>query len=199
MRYQYKATGRVFGAHGNKAVMDLKWKDGDNGWLASGGDDRTVQIWDMSQNWDRQPSPIHTLHTSQPVRRLAWRPSHHTELVIVPNPISTTAIDPTIASIPQGLESYQAADEFCEIWDVRRHYIAKYAVPSPDGTPVGLDWWNEDSLLGVFPSAFTSIDISEKILPLESLPRQLMAWNHRGELAYGIDKFNEGEVPFDDP
>lgn len=42
-------NGRVWGAHGNKAVMDLKWKLADDhemggGWLASAGADRTVQV-----------------------------------------------------------------------------------------------------------------------------------------------------------
>ena len=50
LRYHYKATGRVWGAHGNKPVMDLKWKEGEqegessSGWLASAGADRTVQV-----------------------------------------------------------------------------------------------------------------------------------------------------------
>lgn len=40
-----KAMGRIFGAHGNRPVMDLKWKTGDDGsWLASAGADRTVQV-----------------------------------------------------------------------------------------------------------------------------------------------------------
>ena len=46
LRYQFHATGRVWGAHGNKAVMDLKWKaeQHDGEWLASAGADRTVQV-----------------------------------------------------------------------------------------------------------------------------------------------------------
>ena len=42
--------GRVWGAHGNKAVMDLKWKEWDEGgWLASAGADRTVQVGDIGR------------------------------------------------------------------------------------------------------------------------------------------------------
>lgn len=44
-----KKNGRVWGAHGSKAVLDLQWKQWDgqvtgNGWLASVGADRTVQV-----------------------------------------------------------------------------------------------------------------------------------------------------------
>ncbi|ORX37616.1 WD40-repeat-containing domain protein [Kockovaella imperatae] len=200
LRNQYKATGRIWGAHGNKAVMDLKWKDGTSGWLASAGEDRTVQIWDMSQSWERPPTPTHTLHIAQPVRRIVWRPNHPTDLVVIPNASPLSAIDPTIASIPQGLESYQTIENNIEIWDVRRHYVPKYAVPIvSDGTPIDLDWWDDDRLVGAFPGSFTEIDIRERLLPLENLPRQIMAWSPRGELVYALDKFQLGEIPFDDP
>lgn len=51
-RVQNKNVGKVWGAHGSKPVLDLKWKvaDEDNnvgpgkGWLASAGSDRTVQV-----------------------------------------------------------------------------------------------------------------------------------------------------------
>lgn len=46
---RHQKNGRVWGAHGSKAVLDLQWKEGDphmsgNGWLASAGADRTVQV-----------------------------------------------------------------------------------------------------------------------------------------------------------
>lgn len=46
-----KAVGKIWGAHGSKPVLDLKWKDNEDeygmpghGWLASAGGDRTVQV-----------------------------------------------------------------------------------------------------------------------------------------------------------
>lgn len=46
-----KHLGTVYGAHGSKAVMDLKWKLGDDsvggagaGWLASAGANKIVQV-----------------------------------------------------------------------------------------------------------------------------------------------------------
>ncbi len=50
-----KAIGKVWGAHGSKAVMDLKWKESEEftlpgqGWLASAGSDRTVQVRDKQE------------------------------------------------------------------------------------------------------------------------------------------------------
>jgi hypothetical protein len=39
-------VGRVWGAHGNKAVVDLQWKvdEREGGWLGSAGADRAVQV-----------------------------------------------------------------------------------------------------------------------------------------------------------
>lgn len=53
MRMPPRPTGSVWGAHGNKAVTDLKWRgswegewmeNGSSGWMASAGADRTVQV-----------------------------------------------------------------------------------------------------------------------------------------------------------
>jgi WD40 repeat protein len=50
MRSYQRPVGRIWGAHGNKGVMDLQWKIGEEGegehgsWLASAGADRSVQV-----------------------------------------------------------------------------------------------------------------------------------------------------------
>ena len=215
LRSPLRTVGRLLGAHGNKAVTDLKWKDGDGGWLASAGEDRTVQVslisskaltpraepqqvWDMSQAWDRQPPPAHILRTPQPIRRVAWRPGHDTELVVIPNP-GISSIDPSHNSLSQGLQNYKAPEDFLEVWDVRRHHVAKYSLPIVDGTPMGADWWDRDTLMTAFRGAFAHVDVKQRLLPIEMIPRQVMAWNARGEMAYALDKFKSGEIPFDDP
>ena len=42
------------------------------------------------------------------------------------------------------------------------------------------------------------LDMRSRVLPLESLPRQTVAWSMRGEIAYAVDRFKTGEIPFDD-
>jgi len=214
LRYQHISTGRVWGAHGNKAVMDLKWKpeEHDGEWLASAGADRTVQVretldsadqkvWDMSQSWDRPPTPVHSLHTAYPLRRLAWRPGHETELVIVPleAPSSSGPSDPSADSVQQGLDLHpQDGDAHLEIWDVRRHYVAKFALPTQDGSAVEVAW-TYDNLIACFrDGVFAQLDLKHRTIPLEQVPRQIMAWSAREELAYGLDRFKVGEIPFDD-
>jgi hypothetical protein len=159
----------------------------------------------MAQSWDRGPTSLHTLHTAYPLRRVAWRPEHDTELVVVPLADSQAAslVDPSIASVSQGLGQELVAldeDSHLEIWDVRRHHIAKYALPTVDGTAVEAAWSDADTLVTAHQNGmFAQLDIRNKTIPLDSIPRQIMSWSSRGAVTYGIDRFKQGEIPFDDP
>nr|XP_019043442.1 hypothetical protein I302_08019 [Kwoniella bestiolae CBS 10118]OCF22372.1 hypothetical protein I302_08019 [Kwoniella bestiolae CBS 10118] len=227
-RYDFRSpsrsTGKAFGAHGSKSVLDLKWKGGDEdsdgqrggGWLASAGADKIVQIWDMSQQWDKPPSPVHSLHTAYPVRKVAWRPDHPIELVVVPLIQPITSSDPTLSPNPSSVtlssESDSAnhanvdEDAHLEIWHVRRHYIAKYAIPTQDGGAVDVAWANgDDNLVACFQNGgFAQMEVKGQSgvgslpLPLDQVPRQLVGWSPRGEMVYAVDRFKLGEIPFDD-
>ncbi|WRT69791.1 uncharacterized protein IL334_006782 [Kwoniella shivajii] len=227
-RYDFRSPsrsiGKAFGAHGSKSVLDLKWKEGDEengdgvrggGWLASAGADKMVQIWDMGQQWDKPPVPVHSLHTSYPVRRVAWRPDHPTELVVVPLIQPLTSSDPTLTPNHSSVtlssdsdSSHLAADEnaHLEIWHVRRHYVAKYSIPTQDGAAVDVAWANGDgNLVACFQNGgFAQMEVKGKLgvgslpLPLDQVPRQVVGWSPRGEMVYALDRFKLGEIPFDD-
>lgn len=160
----------------------------------------------MSNQWDRPPLPVHTLHTGFPLRRVAWRPGHDTELAIVPlapQSSSSSPMDGATGTKPSRAENESHSiddDAHIEIWDVRRHYIAKYAMASGEGTAIAIEWSDEDTFVSAFQNGgFVQIGIkSQKALPLDNIPRQVMAWNSRGELAYALDQFKLGEIPFDD-
>lgn len=152
-----------------------------------------MQIWDMSQSWDKPPIPLHTLHTAHPVRRVSWRPSRPTELAIVPMSL------PVLGSEFEVGESTDT-DAHIEIWDVRRHYIAKYALPSSDGVAIDIAWGEDSSsIVTAFQNGvLAQLDVRERTLPLEGIPRQLVGWSPHGEIVYGLDRFKAGEIPFDD-
>lgn len=147
----------------------------------------------MTQSWDKPPTPLHTLHTAYPLRRVSWRPSKATELAIVP-------LTQPLGSTPDSDEPSADDDAHIEIWDVRRHYIAKYALSTSDGTAVDVAWGdNASTLVTAFQNGvMAQLDMRDRSLPLEAIPRQLVAWNAHGELAYGLDRFRPGEIPFDD-
>lgn len=82
---------------------------------------------------------------------------------------------------------------------MRRHYIAKYALNHVDSQPVDIAWSSEGSIIACYQGGgFAQIDIKNRTVPLEGIERQVMGWNHQGELAYAIDTFKQGEIPFDD-
>ncbi|KIR41404.1 hypothetical protein I307_03952, partial [Cryptococcus deuterogattii 99/473] len=94
-----------------------------------------------------------------------------------------------------------------EIWHVRRHYIAKYSIPSQDGVAVDASWRGHagSGLVVTFQNGgFAQLDIPRKLnsglipLPLDQIPRQIAGWSAKGDLYFAIDKFKPGEVPFDD-
>jgi hypothetical protein len=160
----------------------------------------------MSQSWEKVPTPVHTLHTAYPLRRVAWRPEHATEIAIVPmsqQSVAATLVDPSISSVSQGLGQESVAldeDSHIEIWDVRRHHVAKYALPTIDGAAVEAAWSDESCLVTAYQNGmFSQLDMRSRTIPLDTIPRQVMSWSSHGEMAYGIDRFKQGEIPFDDP
>lgn len=95
--------------------------------------------------------PIYTLHTSFPVRRVAWRPNYECELAVTsyqegsannqPNPaLDLSTVGPPASprlgvSVPPEAKKYEdnqvlysRMGDPIEIWDVRRGYIAKWSV-----------------------------------------------------------------------
>lgn len=94
-------------------------------------------------------------------------------------------------------------DSSLEVWDVRRHYVAKYALPGYDGNAVAAIWDDDNSIVACYQNGgLVQIDLESRVsprtIPLETIPRQVVAWSVKNELAYAIDRFKLGEVPFDD-
>ena len=90
------------------------------------------------------------------------------------------------------------SDAHLEVWDVRRHYTAKYALSSSDGAAVDALWEEDDATLVVAfqNGALTHIDLGDASLPLQDIPRQLVA-SCLDEMAYGLDHFDAHEIPFE--
>jgi len=154
----------------------------------------------MGQAWDKSASATHILHTAHPARYIDWRPNHPTELVVVPFDILVAAAvqDPTR---PEPIPD--ESDCSLEVWDVRRHHIAKWALPGLEGNAVAALWDDADTLVACYQNGgLIQRDLNSKILPktnpLDTIPRQVAAWSAKGELAYALDKFKHGEIPFDD-
>ncbi|CEL56747.1 hypothetical protein RSOLAG1IB_08049 [Rhizoctonia solani AG-1 IB] len=89
LRYDFRSPkvplDRLPVAH-SSAILSIDWQPSGSGntagWAATGGMDKTVKIWDMNSP-QMATQPIHTLHTTHPVKQAAWRPGHETEIAVV--------------------------------------------------------------------------------------------------------------------
>ena len=113
-----------------------------SGWLASGGLDKCVKVWDLSGSNTHIPhKSTYTLRSAYPVRRIVWRPEYECEIAIVSNnDYSTHTLDAPGSSLSGGLgqdttkavdplkEKASSSGDAIEIWDVRRGWIAKWRV-----------------------------------------------------------------------
>jgi WD repeat-containing protein 24 len=131
-------------------ILALDWTTGgidhdDNGggWVASGGLDRCVKIWDLSVPDSTFPhKPAYTLHPAYPVRRVLWRPEYSCELAVVSNAEFSVGPNQDLAVDGSGNEMERTARDIgqntnldgvrpgnaVEIWDVRRAWVAKWEV-----------------------------------------------------------------------
>ncbi|EMD38736.1 hypothetical protein CERSUDRAFT_112461 [Gelatoporia subvermispora B] len=70
------------------------------GWLASGGLDHCVKVWDLTAPSSKSHishTPTYTLRTAYPIRRLLWRPDYECELAIVSNADFSTGSEFSLA------------------------------------------------------------------------------------------------------
>ncbi|KDQ16119.1 hypothetical protein BOTBODRAFT_31188 [Botryobasidium botryosum FD-172 SS1] len=167
---------------------------GSNGWVCTGGMDRTVKIWDMSFPHLSQ-NPTHTLHTSFPVRSVSWRPSHDTEIAVVP--------------LAHGISSARQPDNkntgganygsSIELWDVRRNWIPKYLLPSVEGSITDVLWNGAGALLATYANGtLVQHDVRASYCPLNDLPRAALTYDVSGKMTFVSERVTNEDVPFDD-
>ncbi|TRM56232.1 hypothetical protein BD626DRAFT_441257 [Schizophyllum amplum] len=154
-------------------VTDIDWT---GGWAASAGLDSTVRVWDVASLRN-----AYTLRPARAPRRAIWRPGSECELALVPaEPTDTDTV---------------------EIWDVRRGWLAKWAVTgtASDGGVAGIAFGGPDALWAQHTSGtFVQYDLRECTRPLDAIPRVAAAWDPAGSLALVTDCPNPWEVPYDD-
>lgn len=199
-----------------------------NGWLASGGLDRTVKVWDITvpgggTHIPRRPAYV--LHTAGPVRRVAWRPGAECELAVTPylegsaNTQANPALDITAgggapgsprigAAVPPVLTSTDDGKALCsrvgdpvEVWDVRRGYIAKWTVrgSAVEGGVTDIAFADTNTLWAEhFSGTFSQLDLRLSVKTLDAVPRAALSWDIAGSLAFVTDRPKRWEVPYDD-
>ncbi|GJE95841.1 hypothetical protein PsYK624_120310 [Phanerochaete sordida] len=198
-----------------------------NGWLASGGLDRTVKVWDIavpSGGTHIPRRPAYTLHTACPVRRVAWRPGCECELAVAsylegsannqPNPALDlsaggpaasprigSAVPPVLAGTDDNKALYSRMGDPVEVWDVRRGYIAKWSVrgSAVEGGVTDIVFADSNTLWAEhFSGTFSQLDMRTSVKTLDAVPRASLSWDVSGSLTFVADRPKRWEAPYDD-
>ncbi|KAI9245706.1 WD40-repeat-containing domain protein [Phascolomyces articulosus] len=162
MRNPKALYDRKFSAH-NGPCLTVDWHPSGR-FVASGGRDKTIKVWDMSVDSRR---PMYTIRTMASVSRIQWRPGYEHE-------ITSCAL---------------LTDNRIHVWDIRRPHIAKYAFDFHDQPPTGCEWLNSDVLYSCGKDkTFVRQEIHQAYQPVTVLRRNGMGWNIQGDLAFTVDR-----------
>ncbi|PVF95403.1 hypothetical protein CPB86DRAFT_592041 [Serendipita vermifera] len=206
MRVEY--LDRIF-AH-TACVHDLAWlppskDDTCAGYLASGSLDHTVKIWQIEAT-RILPKPLHTIHTPYPVGKIAWRPDLPTEIIVLPYHSSASHLaggksaQKSASTFKQGNVGDGAIDRYApQIWDVRKGWVAKWAVDAADGPATDLGVVDSDVIHLLYKSgSFIQHDLRAVSRPSDHMPRQALSWNARSSLFFVADVPRPFDPPYDD-
>ncbi|KIP08502.1 hypothetical protein PHLGIDRAFT_34968, partial [Phlebiopsis gigantea 11061_1 CR5-6] len=223
--YQGMGSGFFDELSGSSTAPSAENDVNGNGWLASGGLDRTVKVWDITVcggGTHISRKPIYTLHTSFPVRRVAWRPNYECELAVTsyhegsansqPNPaldLSTAApASPRLGvSVPTEVKQeenkvlYSRMGDPIEVWDVRRGYIAKWSIrgSAVEGGVTDVAFADSHTIWAQhFSGTFSQLDLRTSTRPVDAIPRTAVSWDAQGCLLFVADRPKRWEVPYDD-
>ncbi|XP_041134014.1 GATOR complex protein WDR24-like isoform X1 [Polyodon spathula] len=105
---------RMFTAH-NGPVFCCDWHPEDRGWLATGGRDKMVKVWDITTNRAKE---IHCVQTIASVARVKWRPERKYHL-------ATCSM---------------MVDHNIYVWDVRRPFIPFATFEEHKDVTTGIVW-----------------------------------------------------------
>jgi hypothetical protein len=203
------------------------------------------QVWDLTNRDSHAhmpPKPTFTLHPSFPIRRILWRPSYPCELALMSNgelsagstvdlalsiagesPLLMGGKDKGGLTKPGPRMVGGGGGDAVEVWDVRRGWIAKWAV-SESMAESGVTGQNPSytfscalssvaNLTNVVDIAFrdshglwaqhasgtfSQLDMRESIRPLDAIPRVAATWEASGSVTFVTDRPKAWEAPYDD-
>jgi len=113
---------------------------------------------------------VHTLHTPYPVSRIAIRPEHDTEVVVLP---FHGGAAPTTAPIYEIDDLTPEFDRFApQIWDVRKGWVAKWGMSGILGPATGRHLYRP-----CYGTGLISLRSGRKGFTFG--PSSVQVWNHR--------------------
>ncbi|KAG0330501.1 WD repeat-containing protein 24 [Dissophora globulifera] len=145
--------------------------------LATGGRDRTIKVWDME---DEKKREIHTIPTIQYTSKVQWRPHK-----------------------PYHLAASFKDESTVQVFDFRRPFVPLHILTQHDKDATAVLWKDSDVLWTVSKDkTFASTNIKGQPLSADLLPSGKAAMNCYGQLAFTVsgkgsyDSFEKDLVPW---
>ncbi|KAK4055079.1 SEA (Seh1-associated) complex subunit [Microbotryomycetes sp. JL201] len=194
------AIDRITGHVGSCLAMD--WRDShdgerqdtaggnrEGGWVATGGVDKTIKIWDFSLP-TLSTKPVRVLHASQPVQAVAWHPTRATEVASCALPLlsSEAAVDESWPPPSEKEVSHQSNvwKNEIDVWDSRRTRFPRLSIKT-DEPLSALTYNDDDTLWSVTKQStiFSQHDVdSDSYSLLDCVDRPAAAWSAMGDLLF---------------
>jgi len=96
-------------------VFTVDWHPEDRNMIASGGRDRMIKVWDLTNT----SKPVATIQTISSVARIQWRPSHRNQIA----------------------SSASLMDFNIHIWDMKRPYFPFASFTGHKDVATGIHWF----------------------------------------------------------
>lgn len=155
---------RMFTAH-NGPVFCCDWHPEDRGWLATGGRDKMVKVWDMTTHRAKE---IHCVQTIASVARVKWRPEcrHH---------LATCSM---------------MVDHNIYVWDVRRPFVPAAMFEEHRDVTTGIAWRHPHDpsflLSGSKDSTLCQHLFRDASQPVERANPEGLCYGLFGDLAFAV-------------
>ncbi|KAI9202147.1 WD40-repeat-containing domain protein [Polychytrium aggregatum] len=167
LRHQ-SAWVKKWAAH-NAVTLSLDWHHSGK-YLASGGRDKIIKVWDATGDARK---PVASIQATMPVSRVQWRPGYDWQLA----------------------SCYLNTDNRINIWDLGRPFIPYCSIEKPDNTTTGLLWANEDTMWTCSKEQyFFRFNIDKcSARPFDQMSRVGIAWSPDNTLAFAADQHEAHE------
>ncbi|ORY03437.1 WD40 repeat-like protein [Basidiobolus meristosporus CBS 931.73] len=140
-------------------ALSVDWHS-DGRFVASGGRDKMIKIWDMKSDGRKPQAYIQTIAS---VARVQWRPGHEYH-------IASCALN---------------TDNRIVVQDIRRPYIAKFFLDDHENVATGFLWRGPDVLWSCSKDRnFIRHDVRNAVQPLDLLSTSSLGWNAYGDVAF---------------
>uniref|UniRef100_A0A3B3UYQ3 GATOR2 complex protein WDR24 n=1 Tax=Poecilia latipinna TaxID=48699 RepID=A0A3B3UYQ3_9TELE len=157
---------RMFTAH-TGPVFCCDWHPDDRGWLATGGRDKMVKVWDMTTNRAKE---IYCVQTIASVARVKWRPEKKFHL-------ATCSM---------------MVDHNIYVWDIRRPFIPFATFEEHKDVTTGIVWRHQHDphylLSGSKDSTLYQHMFKDATRPVDKANPEGLCFGLMGDLAFAVNE-----------